>query len=167
MDLDRGASKNSGSEGTGVLAALYTAILFSFAAIPTVVLVWTSTRFIERNYNVAFCCILAGVVFCLLPAVSKWCLMAGMLALTLINSAALGVSGPSVALVLNYVANAHKAFGFAWFNAVNSLCGLIGPLAVGLVVQWTGSYLGSMYFAGAVMCLSGVIFLVTKDFPNY
>lgn len=163
LDLKTGVNKGHGDNDNGVMAAFLTAIPYCCAAIVSVLIGCTSTKFNDRKFHVVFFTALGGVVFCLLPQVNGWGLVPGVIALTLINSAVGGVNGAIVALAALRMTNESKVFGFAWFNAIGSLCGLVGPLAVGLVVDWTGSYVASLYFAGTVLFLSAVLFLLVDD----
>lgn len=163
LELKKGASVGQKQTDEGILAAFLTTIPYVFAAVMTVFIGWSSVKFQDRKYHVGLLSIFVGMVFVLLPQVNGWGLTTGVIALTLINIGVAGVVGIQASLALSCMASESRALGTAWFVAVGNLCGLIGPLAVGLVVDWTGSYIASLYFSGICLFLAAGMYLVMKD----
>lgn len=163
LDLSRGTFSSKSHRDNGELAAFLTAIPYSIATGIGLISGWSSQRFRDRKYHVGLGIICTGIVFCFLEQISKGSPAAGIVALVIINSGVGGFGGPHISLGLSCLTNENKALGIAWMNASWGLCGLVGPLVVGLVVEWTGSYVPSLYFAGCTAFLAGAIYLVVKD----
>lgn len=163
LNLSKGDSGSEGGNDDGVLAAFLTTLPYVFAAGTSVIVGRSSTRFRERKYHIALVSIFGSIAFFILPQVTNLGIASGIIALIIVNSAVGGVSGPQMALALSCMSNESKAFGLAWFNSVGNLCGIIGPLAVGLVVEWTGSYVASLYLSGIVLLVAGGMYILVKD----
>lgn len=166
LNLDKGAS-GEGHKRSGILAAFLSTIPYSLAAAASIAMGWSSTRFKERKYHIIVTATIAGTLFVLLPIINDWGVIAGIVALTFINCCLGGVNGPFMSLVVSCMTNENKGFGFAWYNAVGNLCGLVGPLVVGQVVHVTGSYIASLYFSAIVLFIAIGIVMVIKDTNNH
>ena len=88
----------------------------------------------------------------------------GMIALTVAAVGDLGTRGPFWALPTRFLTGSAAAAGIALINTMASLGGFVGPSAVGLVREVTGSFAGGLVFlavlllfaAGAALSLRGV-----------
>lgn len=173
LDADAVAAKHKGGghgghhhaavhRGAGVQAVLLTAIPFICAAACAVWLGHRSERHREKVRHVATPYALAAFLFLCFPYAAQasnvaafLCLTAAITALTapnaIVNAMAATVGqGPAQALTL------------AVYNSVGNVGGLLGPWAVGWLVQRTGSYSASMQALGLCLLVATAITSYTK-----
>lgn len=75
----------------------------------------------------------------------------GMIALTVAAVGDLGTRGPFWALPTRFLAGSAAAAGIALINTMASLGGFVGPSAVGLVRELTGSFAGGLVFLAVLL----------------
>ena len=133
---------------------LVSAIPYIGAAIGMVWIGMNSDRTGERFLHIAIPCFIAALGF----AASAFLLspVPGMIALTIAAIGDLGSRGPFWSLPGRFLASSASAGGIALINTVGSLGGFVGPYAVGLVKDATGSFTGGMLLL-AVLMLGGAI----------
>lgn len=85
---------------------------------------------------------------------------APMLALLFLSCTALGIWGalaPFWALPMGVLSGSAAAAGLALINSVGNLGGFVGPFAIGLAKNMTGSFSGGLFtVAGALVCAAAV-----------
>ncbi len=74
-----------------------------------------------------------------------------MIALTIAAIGDLGSRGPFWSLPGRFLTSSASAGGIALINTVGSLGGFVGPYAVGLVKDATGSFTGGLLFLAALL----------------
>ena len=70
------------------------------------------------------------------------------------------VLGPFWALPSEFLTGFSAAAGMALINSVGNLGGFVGPSAVGLITQRTGSFYGGLALAGACLFVSATLALL-------
>jgi ACS family tartrate transporter-like MFS transporter len=78
----------------------------------------------------------------------------GMLALTIAAVGDLGTRGPFWALPTRFLTGSAAAAGIGLINTMASLGGFVGPSAVGLVRELTGSFAGGLVFLATLLLLA-------------
>ena len=77
-----------------------------------------------------------------------------MIALTIAAVGDLGTRGPFWALPTRFLTGSAAAAGIALINTMASLGGFVGPYAVGLVRDVTGSFSGGLVFLAVLLLLA-------------
>lgn len=131
-------------------------------AIPPIVAVaamyaWSrhSDRTGERTWHVALACTAAAIG--LFFAAS---LVAVMIALVVVNSGVSAAKPPLWSMPTLFLSGSAAATGIATINSIGNLGGFVGPYAIGLIKQQTGSYAWGLYFVGALLLISAITTLV-------
>ena len=130
-------------------------------AIPGIVAVvamilWSahSDRKDERVWHVVFACVLAAAgLFYAGIAVG---LLGILAALTIVNIGVSASKPPLWSLSTLFLSGPAAAVGIANINALGNLGGFVGPYMVGLIKDWTGSYMGGLYFTGGLLVISAL-----------
>jgi ACS family tartrate transporter-like MFS transporter len=78
----------------------------------------------------------------------------GMIALTVAAVGDLGTRGPFWALPTRFLTGSAAAAGIALINTMASLGGFVGPSAVGIVREVTGSFAGGLVFLAVLLLLA-------------
>ena len=128
---------------------LITAIPYIAAAIGMVLIGAHSDRTGERIWHIAVPSMFAVIGFSL----SAWLAspIPGLIALTVAAVGDLGSRGPFWALPGQFLSGSASAGGIALINTIGSLGGFVGPYAVGVVKDLTGSYTGGLLFLAALL----------------
>jgi ACS family tartrate transporter-like MFS transporter len=100
--------------------------------------------------------------------------LTGMIALTIAAVGDLGTRGPFWSLPTRFLTGSAAAAGIALINTMASLGGFVGPYAVGIVRDVTGSFSGGLVFlavllllaAGAAVALRGASVLADPAAPS-
>ena len=128
------------------------------AAVVAMVL-WSrhSDRSGERTWHVVLPCLLAagGLFYCGVAA----SLIGVLLALTLVNIGVSASKPPLWTMPGRFLTGPAAAAGIAAINAIGNLGGFAGPAMIGLLKDWTGGFLGGLYFVAALLLLSAVLTL--------
>lgn len=115
-----------------------------------------SDRKLERKYHAAIPAIVGGIA-----AISLVATDSTFLSITLLSLQAVGVyasAAPFWALPSEFLTGFSAASGIALISSAANLGGFVGPYAVGLIGQRTGTLHGSMTLAG--VCLLALATLV-------
>jgi MFS transporter, ACS family, tartrate transporter len=121
----------------------------------------SSDRTLERRYHVAIPAIAGGVALVLLGAAHSV-----FLAVVLLSFVAIGVYGflgPFWALPSEFLTGFSAAAGMALINAGGNLGGFVGPLAVGFIMQRTGSLYGGLAFGGFSLFTAAIFVLLLRS----
>lgn len=139
------------------LVGMITALPYAAAAIGMVAIGASSDRTGERFYHIAIPSFIAVIGFSL----SAWLVspVPALIALTVAAIGDLGSRGPFWALPPQFLTGSAAAGGIALINTIGSVGGFVGPYAVGLVLDYTGSYSGGLIFLAALLLIGAVITL--------
>jgi ACS family tartrate transporter-like MFS transporter len=88
-----------------------------------------------------------------------------LVALTVAAVGDLGSRGPFWALPGRFLAGPAAAGGIALINTIGSLGGFVGPIAVGLVKDATGSFQGGLMFLALLLALGAMGILRLRHSP--
>ena len=131
----------------------------SFTALMGMVLVSRSSdRKLERRYHAAIPAIVGGVALLLLGTTHST-----FFTIALLSFGAVGIYsfyGPYYSLPCEFLTGFAAASGIALINSFAHLGGFIGPSAVGLITQRTGSLYGGLALAGASLFVSAAFVLL-------
>ncbi|WP_225612596.1 hypothetical protein [Paracoccus sp. PAR01] len=61
---------------------------------------------------------------------------------------------------MEFLSGSAAATGIATINSLGNLGGFVGPYAIGLIKQSTGSFEWGLYFVGALLILSAIVTLI-------
>jgi ACS family tartrate transporter-like MFS transporter len=131
----------------------------AMAAIVAMVL-WArhSDRSGERTWHVVGACLLAaaGLFF----AGSALTITTVLIALSLVNIGISASKPPLWSMPTMFLSGSAAATGIATINSIGNLGGFVGPAMIGWIKDLTGSFLGGLYFVGALLILSAVLTLI-------
>jgi ACS family tartrate transporter-like MFS transporter len=117
-----------------------------------------SDRTGERTWHVTLACAAAGIgLFFAGFAVS---LVAVVLALVVVNAGVSAAKPPLWSMPTLFLSGSAAATGIATINSIGNLGGFVGPYAIGLIKQATGSYEWGLYFVGSLLLVSAITTLV-------
>jgi ACS family tartrate transporter-like MFS transporter len=88
-----------------------------------------------------------------------------MIALTIAAVGDLGTRGPFWALPTRFLTGSAAAAGIALINTWASLGGFVGPYAVGLARQLTGSFAAGLVFLALLLLAAAVAAVALKRAP--
>ena len=117
-----------------------------------------SDRTGERTWHVALACTAAGIGLFFAGFAAS--LVAVMIALVVVNSGVSASKPPLWSMPTLFLSGSAAATGIATINSIGNLGGFVGPYAIGLIKQATGSFEYGLYFVGALLLLSAVTTLV-------
>ena len=139
------------------------AIPYIGAAIGMVVIGVSSDRTGERFLHIAVPAFFAAIGF----TVSAFMVspIPGMIALTIAAIGDLGSRGPFWSLPGRFLTSSASAAGIALINTVGALGGFVGPYAVGLVKDATGSFTGGLLMLAALLFVSAIATLWLRSAP--
>jgi MFS transporter, ACS family, tartrate transporter len=144
------------------LTALETGFLNAVPATAAVVamILWArhSDRTGERTWHVVLACLLAAAGLVL--AGSAGGVDAVLLALTLVNIGISASKPPLWSMPTMFLSGSAAAAGIATINSIGNLGGFVGPAMIGWIKDQTGSFVGGLYFVGALLVLSAVLTLL-------
>jgi ACS family tartrate transporter-like MFS transporter len=89
----------------------------------------------------------------------------GMIALTVAAVGDLSTRGPFWALPPRFLTGSALAGGVALINTAASLGGFVGPYAVGLLRETTGSFTAPLIMLATLLALAGVLALLLRNAP--
>jgi ACS family tartrate transporter-like MFS transporter len=118
----------------------------------------SSDRKLERKYHAAIPAIVAGMAFLSLGITRSAFLCIGLLSFVVVGLYSL--LGPLWALPSEFLTGFSAASGIALVTSVGILGGFVGPYAVGLVRQRTGSLYGGLALAGVSVLVSATLVLL-------
>jgi MFS transporter, ACS family, tartrate transporter len=115
----------------------------------------------ERRRHAAIPAIIGGVAFLLLPMTHSH--LYSIVLLCFVAVGVYGFLGPFWAIPSEFLTGFAAAAGIALVNSVGNLGSFVGPYAVGLVKQKTGSFSGGLALAGiAMLSAAGLVLLFPK-----
>jgi len=118
----------------------------------------SSDRRLERKYHAAIPAIVSGITFLSLSVTRSAFLSIGLLSFVVVGLYSL--LGPLWALPSEFLTGFSAASGIALITSVGILGGFVGPYAVGLVRQRTGSLYGGLALAGVSVLVSATLVLL-------
>ena len=142
---------------------LISAIPYLGAAIGMMAIGISSDRSGERFLHIAVPGFVAAIGF----TVSAYMVspVPGMIALTVAAIGDLGSRGPFWSLPGRFLTSSASAGGIALINTVGSLGGFVGPYAVGLVKDATGSFTGGLLLLAGLLFASAIATLRMRTVP--
>lgn len=117
-----------------------------------------SDRTGERTWHVTLACVAAGVGLFFAGFAAS--LVAVMVALVVVNAGVSAAKPPLWSMPTLFLSGSAAATGIATINSIGNLGGFVGPYAIGLIKQSTGSFEWGLYFVGGLLVLSAVMTLV-------
>lgn len=153
-----------GLSGLGdLMVGMVSALPYIAAAIGMVLIGASSDRSNERFLHVAVPSLVAVAGF----SASAWLTspVPALIALTVAAVGDLGSRGPFWALPARFLAGSASAAGIALINTIGSLGGFVGPYAVGLVLDHTGSYTGGLLFLAGLLFIGAMATLALRRAP--
>jgi MFS transporter, ACS family, tartrate transporter len=148
---------------TDLEVGVISAIPYIGAAIGMVLIGINSDRTGERILHIAVPAFIAAVGFTLSAFVMSP--VPGMIALTIAAIGDLGSRGPFWSLPGRFLTSSASAGGIALINTIGSLGGFVGPYAVGLIKNATGSFTGGLLFLAALLFMSAIATLRIRSAP--
>jgi MFS transporter, ACS family, tartrate transporter len=142
---------------------LVSAIPYLGAAIGMVWIGMNSDRTGERFLHIAVPCLIAAVGFTASALLVSP--IPGIVALTIAAIGDLGSRGPFWSLPGRFLVSSASAAGIALINTVGSLGGFVGPYAVGLVKDATGSFAGGLIMLALLLLVAVVATLWLRSSP--
>ena len=142
---------------------LISAIPYLGAAIGMVVIGMSSDRSGERVLHIAVPCAVAAIGFAASGILSSPA--PALIALTIAAIGDLGSRGPFWSLPGRFLAQSASAGGIALINMVGSIGGFVGPYAVGIVKDATGSFTGGLLFLAGLLVLAATATLSLRSSP--
>ena len=137
-----------------LVVGLLSALPYIAAAIGMVLLGVSSDRSGERFWHVALPSLLGAAGFA--ASAFLHTPLPGLLALTVAAVGDLGSRGPFWALPPRFLTGSALAAGIALINTMGAVGGFVGPYAVGLVKDFTGSFTGGLLLLSALLVVSAV-----------
>jgi ACS family tartrate transporter-like MFS transporter len=137
-----------------LVVGFISALPYTAAAVGMLLIGRSSDRSGERFMHVAMPSFLGAVGFG--AAAFFISPVAGMIALTIAAVGDLSTRGPFWALPPQFLTGSSLAAGIALINTMGSLGGFVGPYAVGLVREKTGSFTGGMMLLAGLLVFAGV-----------
>jgi len=117
-----------------------------------------SDRTGERTWHVTITCTVAAIGLFFAGFAAS--LVAVLLALVVVNCGVSSAKPPLWAMPTLFLSGSAAATGIATINSIGNLGGFVGPYAIGLIKQSTGSFEYGLYFVGALLLISAITTLV-------
>jgi ACS family tartrate transporter-like MFS transporter len=153
-----------GLSGYGDLTvSLISALPYVAAAIGMIAIGTSSDRTGERFKHIAIPSAIGAIGF--IASAYFISPLLGMIALTVAAVGDLGTRGPFWALPTRFLTGSAAAAGIALINTMASLGGFVGPSAVGLVRDLTGSFAGGLVFLAVLLLLASAAALTLRRAP--
>ncbi|MBF6639762.1 MFS transporter [Rouxiella badensis] len=129
-----------------------------FGVIAMVLWARHSDRTGERNWHVISACILAAVG--LFFAGNASTMLTVILALTLVNIGISASKPPLWSMPTLFLSGPAAAAGIAAINSIGNLGGFVGPMMIGIIKEYTGSFTYGLYFVGGLLLISAIVVLI-------
>jgi len=128
--------------------------------------VWVNKHFRWNWAPLIAVFVICGVFIALSGAITNSVLR--LICLVIVAMAAYNVAGIFWQLPNGILTGATAAVAVAAINSIGNLGGFVGPYAVGLLTQWTGTTKAGMYFLGIVFIIGALLIPVAKKvIENY
>jgi ACS family tartrate transporter-like MFS transporter len=137
--------------------SMISALPYAAASVGMILIGRSSDRTGERFKHVAVPSFIAAIGFSTSAFLTSP--VPAMIALTVAAVGDLGTRGPFWALPTRFLAGSAAAGGIALINTLGSLGGFVGPYAVGLVREASGSFAGGLLFLAALLAGGAVLAL--------
>jgi ACS family tartrate transporter-like MFS transporter len=137
---------------SNLTVSMISALPYVAAAIGMVAIGASSDRTGERLLHVAIPSAIGGLGF--IASAYFTSPLPGMIALTIAAVGDLGTRGPFWALPTRFLTGSAAAAGIALINTMASFGGLVGPSAVGIMRDLTGSFAGGLVFLAVLLILA-------------
>jgi ACS family tartrate transporter-like MFS transporter len=153
--------------GLGTLTSLQigfvSAIPYVGASIGMILIGMSSDRSGERLMHIAVPSMIAGAAFITSAFLSSP--VPSMIALTVGAIGDLGTRGPYWALPTRFLTGSAAAAVIGLLNACGAIGGFVGPYAVGIVRQMTGSFSGGLIFIAVLLLSASVMAIRLRGTP--
>jgi ACS family tartrate transporter-like MFS transporter len=143
--------------------SMISALPYVAAAIGMIAIGTSSDRTGERFLHIAIPCAIGALGF--IASAYFTSPLPGMIALTVAAVGDLATRGPFWALPTRFLTGSAAAAGIALINTMASLGGFVGPSAVGLVRDMTGSFAGGLVFLAVLLLLAAGAALALRRAP--
>ena len=143
--------------------SMISALPYAAASVGMIAIGASSDRRNERLLHIAVPSAIAAVGFMASAYLASP--VPGMIALTVAAVGDLGTRGPFWALPTRFLTGSAAAAGIGLINTLGSLGGFVGPYAVGVVRQLTGSFAGGLVTLAALLLLASVCCLLLRGAP--
>ena len=137
--------------------SMISALPYAAASVGMILIGRSSDRTGERFKHVAVPSFIAAIGFSTSAFLTSP--VPAMIALTVAAVGDLGTRGPFWALPTRFLTGSAAAGGIALINTLGSLGGFVGPYAVGLVREASGSFAGGLLFLAALLAGGAVLAL--------
>jgi MFS family permease len=134
--------------------SMISALPYAAAAVGMILIGASSDKTGERLMHIAVPSAVAAVGF--VASAYFTSPVPGMIALTVAAVGDLGTRGPFWSLPTRFLTGSAAAGGIALINTLGSLGGFVGPYAVGLVRNVTGSFAGGLMFLAALLLAAAI-----------
>jgi nitrate/nitrite transporter NarK len=143
-----------------LLIGIYAAIPNAVGVIGTILIGRSSDKLHERRWHFAACVAIAAI------GLAVTTLLQGDLvgSIAALSFAVIGIAAATpvfFALITEYLSTAAAAGGIALISSLGNLGPAVSPSINGLITQWTGSTVYSMYLVMAMYVVAGLVLLVT------
>jgi D-galactonate transporter len=142
---------------------LFSAIPYVAAAAGMVLVGRSSDRTGERFLHIAIPSAIGAIGFVATGLISAP--VAAMVALSIAAVGDYSTRGPFWALPGKFLAGSAAAAGIALINSMGAVGGFIGPYAVGVLKDATGSFASPLYLLAGVLMLGAILTLVLRKSP--
>ena len=143
--------------------SMISALPYAAAAVGMIAIGVSSDRTGERLLHIAIPCAIGGLGF--IASAYFTSPLPGMIALTIAAVGDLGTRGPFWALPTRFLTGSAAAAGIALINTMASFGGLVGPSAVGIMRDLTGSFAGGLVFLAVLLILAAGATLMLRNAP--
>ena len=151
-----------GLSGLSNLAvSMISALPYVAASVGMILIGASSDRSGERFLHIAIPSAVAAVGF--VASAYFTSPVPAMLALTLAAVGDLGTRGPFWSLPTRFLTGSAAAGGIGLINTLGSLGGFVGPYAVGMVRQYTGSFAGGLVFLALLLLTASIAALQLRN----
>jgi ACS family tartrate transporter-like MFS transporter len=145
---------------SNLTVSFISALPYVAAAIGMIAIGTSSDRTGERFLHIAIPCAVGGLGF--IASAYFTSPLPAMIALTVAAVGDLGTRGPFWALPTRFLTGSAAAAGIALINTMASLGGFVGPYAVGVVREFTGSFAGGLVFLAVLLLLAAAAALLLR-----
>jgi MFS transporter, ACS family, tartrate transporter len=152
--LVKSLSRESSNTVVGLLL-----VIPSFVGLVAMIAVSRSSdRTLERRYHVAISALFASTALLLLGTTSSQFFSVTLLCL--LTAGVYSYIGPFWALPSEFLTGYSAAAGIALINSAGNLGGLVGPLAIGMVIQRSGALATGLAFAAVPVLVAAALVLL-------
>jgi ACS family tartrate transporter-like MFS transporter len=150
---------------SNLAVSMISALPYAAAAVGMILIGASSDRSGERFKHIAVPSVVAAAGFSASAFLTTP--VPAMIALTVAAVGDLGTRGPFWSLPTRFLAGSAAAGGIALINTLGSLGGFVGPYAVGLVREVSGSFAGGLLFLAALLAASSLLTLRLRSAPVF